>query len=76
MEHRRRGYLAFMLRLWYADGGTTTAGAANWRVSLESPLTGERYGFGSLAELFVFLTEEVIRCEVGEAPPAGFDTKF
>lgn len=66
--HGRRDYLAFMLRLWYADGATDAA--ANWRASLESPSTGERYGFGSLAELFTFLTQEVTQFEVSDAPPA------
>lgn len=68
MDHRRQEYLAYMLRLWYADGATDNA--ANWRASLESPLTGKRYGFGSLAELFAFLTQEVMQVEVSDAPPA------
>lgn len=68
MNSRRREYLAFMLRLWYANGAADAA--ANWRASLESPLTGERYGFGSLAELFTFLTQEITQVEAGDAPPA------
>ena len=68
MEHRQGDYLAFMLRLWCADGAP--AAVANWRAALESPLTGERYGFGSLAELFTFLTEEVVRCAAGAESPA------
>ena len=71
MERERRGYLAFMLRLWRAGDPPAAGQTVEWRASLESPQTGERIGFGSLAELFTFLTEEVMRCEAGEAPPAG-----
>ena len=71
MEHGRRDYLAYMLRLWYADGRGENVATAHWRASLESPLTGERHGFGSLAELFTFLTQEVMRCEAGDDSPAN-----
>jgi hypothetical protein len=51
MSEPRRGYLAFLLRLWQvrSEAGST------WRVSLESARSGERLGFASLEELFAFL---------------------
>ena len=70
MEYGRREYLAFMLRLWRAGDSGAADPAANWRASLESPETDERVGFGSLAELFTFLTQEVMRCEAGDVSPA------
>ncbi|MCE7985209.1 MAG: hypothetical protein DYG89_28895 [Caldilinea sp. CFX5] len=69
MERKPREYLAYLLRLWRADGRAPSGQATNWRASLESPQSGERVGFGSLAELFAFLTEEVLRCE-GEREPS------
>ena len=51
-EKRRR--LSYLLRLWQAERG----GALEWRASLESAHTGERWGFASLAELYVFLQQE------------------
>ncbi len=49
-------YLAYVLRLWRVDGETPA-----WRASLVDARTGERYGFGSLAALFQFITERVDR---------------
>lgn len=63
MEHKPREYLAYLLRLWRADGLAPSGNVTNWRASLESPQSGERIGFGSLDELFTYLLEEVIRCE-------------
>jgi hypothetical protein len=59
MSNPSRGYVAYLLRLWQAQEG----GSAVWRASLESPQTGERWGFASLADLFTFL-----ECEVGQTP--------
>ncbi|MEJ2208326.1 MAG: hypothetical protein P8129_04735 [Anaerolineae bacterium] len=53
MSNRRRGYVAYLLRLWQVDGGQD----APWRASLESPETGERLGFAGLGELFAFLEQ-------------------
>jgi hypothetical protein len=55
MNNPSRGYVAYLLRLWQAQEG----GSAVWRASLESPQTGERWGFASLADLFTFLESEV-----------------
>ena len=74
MERQRRVYLAFMVRLWRAGDPPDQGQTSNWRASLENPYTGERLGFGSLAELFTFLLEEVMRCEAACPPPID-DTK-
>jgi hypothetical protein len=47
-------YLAYMLRLWQVNDG----GNSVWRASVESPHTGERYGFVNLEMLFAFLEEK------------------
>ncbi len=60
-----------MLRLWRAGDAPAPGQAAAWRASLESPHTGERIGFGSLMELFAFLTEEVMHCEHEDDAPAS-----
>jgi hypothetical protein len=62
---QRRGYLAYLLRLWQvcSEGKTT------WRALLESAQTGERVGFASLEELFTFLEKEVCRVAQGHTTP-------
>jgi hypothetical protein len=50
-EERRR--LSYLLRLWQAEQG----GVGVWRASLQSAHTGERRGFASLAELYVYLEQ-------------------
>ena len=47
-------YLSYMLWLWQEGG----SGSPVWRVSLESPLTGERTGFAGLVNLILFLEEQ------------------
>ena len=54
MTMQRPRYLAYMLRLWQANGDEEPG----WRASLESPHTGERHGFADLAQLVVFLAEQ------------------
>lgn len=46
-----RRYLSYLLRLWQTGDGEEQV----WRVSLESPGTGERQGFASPEDLFDFL---------------------
>ena len=72
MSEPRRGYLAFLLRLWQVK---SEAGLA-WRASLESARNGERLGFASLEELLGFLqrrtAEEVMdegRLDYDKQPP-------
>jgi hypothetical protein len=55
MSNLRRGYVAYLLRLWQVS----EAENAPWRASLESPHSGQRRGFASLAELFTFLENEI-----------------
>lgn len=50
-------YISCLLRLWQTDDG----GQYVWRVSLEYPASGERLGFASLADLFVYLESELGR---------------
>lgn len=47
--------MAYLLRLWQAEAEE----GAPWRASVESPQTGERRGFSSLAELWAFLENEI-----------------
>ena len=51
-EHPR--HVSYLLRLWQAE----SEGRVIWRASLQSPNTGERRGFASLADLLRFLEEE------------------
>jgi hypothetical protein len=54
MGEKEPGYVSYLLRLWQAWRG----GALIWHASLESPTTGERRGFASLADLFTCLEQE------------------
>ncbi len=42
---------SYLLRVWNTD----ELGGFNWQASLENPKTGDRIGFTSLEELFVYL---------------------
>lgn len=69
MSDESRSYLAYMLRLWRVEGEEEPA----WRASLESPHTGERLGFGSLAALVAFLEDKTgeMACETHHQAQAG-----
>ena len=54
MSEERPRYVSYLLRLWQ----TQREGALVWHASLESPTTGEREGFASMAELYTFLEQE------------------
>lgn len=58
--------MAYLLRLWQVEDG----GYAVWRASLESPQTGERWGFARLADLFAFLEQEVCQAAQGQPSPS------
>lgn len=60
MRERPR-YLSYLLRLWQSGSGQD----AHWRASLESPLTGERLGFGTLDRLVGFLDDQLGKAESG-----------
>ncbi len=47
-------YFSYLLRLWETDDG----GRRVWRASIEFPANGERRGFASLADLFLYLEHE------------------
>lgn len=55
MVTERKGYRAYLLRLWQVGqkSGTT------WRARLEDVHTGEARGFTSLEELYDFLRKQV-----------------
>jgi hypothetical protein len=58
MKQQRR-YLSYLLRLWQESAGDPPGGDAPlWRASLERPQSGERLGFASLVDLYVFLENE------------------
>ncbi|MFO7682631.1 MAG: hypothetical protein R6X34_21550 [Chloroflexota bacterium] len=50
-------YFSYLLRLWETEDEAQHV----WRASLEFPATGERRGFASLDELFLYLEEETSR---------------
>ena len=60
---KTRGYASYLLRLW----PTEDQGRVVWRASLESPHSGQRWGFASLDALFAFLRQETI----GTLDPGG-----
>ncbi len=60
MDNQRRGYLAYLLRLWQTGDSQSPA----WRVSLEDPRSGQRLGFVDLESAFVFLKEQIHKQEV------------
>jgi hypothetical protein len=62
MSNPRRGYVAYLLRLWQVGN----EGQVGWRASLENAQTGERLGFASLADLFTFLEKEVCQAQQGQ----------
>ena len=62
----RSGYAAFLLRLWEVEDGQESS----WRVSLESPVTGERQGFADMTELFNYLENEVCKVAQGQIAPS------
>jgi hypothetical protein len=69
MESATSRHFAYMLRLWQVDGETPV-----WRASLEDAHTGERHGFGSLEQLFRFLTEQFGgSAETGDDPARQSD---
>ncbi len=53
---------SYILHLWLEDSSSGTG----WRVSLEDPHTGERFGFANLEQFFTFLIELI----VGDSDPS------
>jgi len=54
MSNQQTTSLSYLLRLWPTDA----AGRQAWRASLENAQTGERLGFATLEQLFVFLMQQ------------------
>ena len=69
-NRKKLRYFSYLLRLWETDDN----GYRVWRVSLEIPGTGERHGFASLADLLVYLEQEMESDTVHE-PPLRFVRK-
>jgi len=53
------GYLSYVLRLW-CEGEP----GGRWRSSLQNPITGERFGFATIDELFEFLRDKTRQREM------------
>ena len=71
MSDERRRYVSYLLRLWQ----TRREGALVWHASLESPTTGERWGFASLAELYAYLDRETAAVDEGKPPKSAGDCR-
>ena len=70
MSKEPRRYISYLLRLWQTESDEGLV----WRASLESPHSGERAGFTSLACLLAYLKREMSGIERQEAsPPDGAD---
>jgi hypothetical protein len=54
MDNQQPTTHSYLLRLW----PTGSAGQQVWRASLEHVQTGERLGFATLEQLFVFLMQQ------------------
>jgi hypothetical protein len=65
MSSEQRGYLSYLLRLWQIR----SEGELIWRASLESVHTGERKGFANLADVFIFLEQEISHVVRGQMAP-------
>jgi len=63
MTTERKGYLAYLVRLWQVNLGGDRA----WRASLEDAHTGESCGFISLEDLFDFLRQKAKKYNVEES---------
>ena len=55
MDPKRRGHLAYLLRLWRVDNGTE----AIWRASLQDVRTGERLSFPGLDQALAYLRQQL-----------------
>jgi hypothetical protein len=65
MSREPRHYISYLLRLWQIRSERQLV----WRASLESPHTGKRRGFASLADLFIFLEQETGQVAQGQTAP-------
>jgi hypothetical protein len=65
VPQHRTDYQAYLLRMRRVDN----AGQPLWRFSLESPSSGERRSFASLADVLDFLNAQLMDAEHGHARP-------
>jgi hypothetical protein len=68
--HRdKTDYVSYLLRIWRVSqaAGTGEIKEATWHASLESPHTGERWGFSGLEALCEFLREQIDLLNCGSA---------
>lgn len=68
---KQHPYHSYLLRLW----GEHKGNLPQWRASLESAQTGDKYHFASLEALFAFLRRQAIATnnQVKEQRSAGFE---
>jgi hypothetical protein len=64
---QRRGYVAYLPRMWQARCEDGMA----WRASLESAATAERVGFAGLEDLFRYLEREARHGALDETQPGA-----
>ena len=64
MDGERKGYQAYLIRLWRVRSG----GRWLWRAALESPHTGERHAFADLAGLFAYLERQTSGLDLVDLP--------
>ena len=57
IDNEPDAYQSYVLRLWRVP----YKGKWQWRASIESPHTGERHAFGSLEQLFAYLSDKCDR---------------
>jgi hypothetical protein len=62
----KQKYIAYMLRLWRANG----TGHSDWQASLEDPHNGKQIGFADLTSLFSYLKDQIDRDREKEETPA------
>jgi hypothetical protein len=55
MDPKRRGYVAYMLRLWRVHDGQKTI----WHASLQDVRGGPRLGFADLDQVVAYLRQEL-----------------
>jgi hypothetical protein len=68
---QERRYISYLLRMWQGGCGSERV----WRASLESPHTGERWGFASPADLFAFMEREIRGVAASQAAPHAKEKK-
>lgn len=61
MDEKRSTYLAYLLRVWLAEGEDV------WRAALEAPDGAERHGFATLDGLYAFLDAQTREMAAAQA---------